>query len=137
MVNIKTEDRTFDFKTCASLSCGSASESRQTSENTHHIEQLKLEENTSAQSFAPTIGPRQSVSSVERTKAEVMSHILKDIEQGVNGMLSFSKSIPGFTDLPKNDKAALIKSKSKSSYARNTENKIHPSFTSLEVCTGL
>lgn len=51
------------------------------------------------------------MSSVEMMRAYVMSQILKDVEQGVNGMLAFSNSVPGFTDLHKDDKAALLKSK--------------------------
>lgn len=51
------------------------------------------------------------VTSSDKTRAAVMSDILKDIEQGINGLLTFSNYVPGFASLDKNDKEALIKSK--------------------------
>lgn len=45
----------------------------------------------------------------ERTKAEVMSTIITDMEQSVQGMLSFAKSLPKFYGLPKDDQASLLK----------------------------
>ncbi|XP_052797497.1 nuclear receptor subfamily 1 group D member 2-like [Mya arenaria] len=45
----------------------------------------------------------------ERTKADVMCQVLKDMEQGVQGMLAFAKSLPGFKDLSREDQAALLK----------------------------
>lgn len=51
------------------------------------------------------------VTSSDKTRAAVMSDILKDIEQGINGLLTFSNYVPGFVSLDKNDKEALIKSK--------------------------
>ena len=73
------------------------------------ISKVQNDVHISKYSLDPKI--KQLMSSVEVMRAEVMSHILKDIEQGVNGMLAFSNSVPGFTELNKGDKASLLKSK--------------------------
>lgn len=45
----------------------------------------------------------------ETLRAEVVTKIIKDMEQGVQGMLSFAKCVPGFTELPTKDQASLVK----------------------------
>jgi hypothetical protein len=45
----------------------------------------------------------------ETLRAEVMTKIVSDLEQGVQGMLAFAKSLPGFSDLPSSDQVSLVK----------------------------
>jgi len=45
----------------------------------------------------------------ERTKAEVMSQVVRDMDLGVQGMLKFAKCVPDFDELPREDQAALLK----------------------------
>lgn len=48
----------------------------------------------------------------EQTKAEVLATVITDMERGIAGMVTFAKSMPGFTDLPKEDQVLLLKCKS-------------------------
>ncbi|KAL4224659.1 hypothetical protein ACF0H5_015356 [Mactra antiquata] len=45
----------------------------------------------------------------ENVKAKVMSNIITDMEQSVQGMLGFAKSLPKFDNLPNDDQASLLK----------------------------
>lgn len=77
-------------------------------ENSEDLD-LKMVHKTKKETIATIKSDESAIPQTEIVRAEVMSKIINDMEQGVQGMLAFAKSLPGFAELSSQDQASLLK----------------------------
>ncbi|XP_045174304.2 bile acid receptor-like [Mercenaria mercenaria] len=108
--NIQNEDLTLSAKNLENLT---AREESVVADTAHDVNRLRVQSNESITNTGNDMTRIKSDKSVlpltENIRAEVMTKIINDLEQGVQGMLAFAKSLPGFAELPSQDQVSLVK----------------------------